>query len=445
MTNILNNLGLIISYFLSACIFFTVAMTALNFAKGTSKGESINREQVERWLVATLFLVVAMAITTVVKTVLRRDILPLAKGWDVAQQVVGFAIFIVMLIAAVSVYSKQNEGNPDAFKHALVNYGKAVLALIVVFSCLFGYVTFMNNGGGVDSQPTPAPAGRGDLTDLVVFWFNQAFYNSKIGTAFFIATSGLVVILAGIHMAKNFIKVSNGSPVTLTDFALPVIVIAVAISFHYLYNGLNSGFDAVERIYQQELAKVESTNDRNYQEVMGDLLVDPGKTFLEFSFASAIRYAFGYLATFLNFIVDLCFKLYIAVNDVLLGVLGPLAVVLILFEPTRGAFVEWLKQVAYFKFLYLLVLTIGLIGKLFFMKAQLGVEVAQAITLGGTESKVVFNILLLIAFIIIKLIFTLSAMTTLQKLLGASAGGVGGAVGSVANAAMKLKTGGVAK
>jgi len=213
-----------------------------------------------------------------------------------------------------------------------------------------------------------------------------------------------------------------------------------------LYQGLNSGFDAVERVYQQELAKVESTNEQKYREVLGGLLVDKGLTILDFSFSSAIRYAFGYVAIFVNFIIDLCFKLYIAVNDVLLGVLGPLAVVLILFEPTRGAFVEWLKQVAYFKFLYLLVLTVGLIGRLFFMNAQLSTQVAEAITLGGTgESTVVFNILLLVAFIIIKVIFTLSAMTTLQKLLGASAGGVGGAVGSVANAAMKLKTGGVSR
>jgi hypothetical protein len=438
-----NNLGVVLFWLLTVGLFFTIGMSVLTIARAVSKGEQVQREVVERWLVGSLFLAVSLGITNVVKTVLRRDILPLAKGWEVGQQVLLFAIIAVSLIAALSVYSKQNDGNPEAFKNALVNYGKALLAMVVVLSFLKGYVVFMTNPS--QSQGVAPTPSSGDFTDLIVYWFNQAFYNSRISTAFFIATSGLVVILAGVHIVKNYVKVGEGISLTLTDLGLPVVVIVVAVSFHFLYDGLNSGFDAVERIYQQELSKVESTNERNYKEVMGKLLVDKGLTILEFSFSSAIRYAFGYLAIFINFIIDLCFKLYIAVNDVLLGVLGPLAVVLILFEPTRGAFVEWLKQVAYFKFLYLLVLTIGLIGKLFFMYAQLSPEVNVALTLGGTESAVVFNILLLVGFIIIKVIFTLSAMTTLQKLLGASAGGVGGAVGSVANAALKVKTGGLAK
>lgn len=282
--------------------------------------------------------------------------------------------------------------------------------------------------------------------------FQKLITDTQIIAAFFYAMAGFCALLVAIDAMRTYSNIVVHNKIEPWQIAKPIFVILLIISWKWIYMGLNSGFDSITYYFNEFLIqKITKTDGKVIDQLFKEIGTDSKFSVFEVSLGSFMMSLLAFTLGFLHWLIDIIISLYLDINDLLLALFAPIAVVLLLLKETSNSFATWLKLFAKFRLFMLAVIACDFLGILFtrYVKDALTtyMEVPpDMLALSGVSNMI--NVVCLTAFIVFKLIFLICAFKLLSALIESGDMSVGGAAGgmvrAIADVTKKVATKGAA-
>lgn len=274
---------------------------------------------------------------------------------------------------------------------------------------------------------------------LINDFFSWLIDESQVVWVLFRVFSVLAVILTTVHYTRTYLKTMiTTEPIKVQEFLKPLFITAVIVLWPWLYEILDSIFEVL-RIGTEEYMASNVVARYNYDvaEVLKKLNESPSMTLLNLNINAVLIEVMKYVLQIGNYIVDSGVAIYLGVNDLILGLLVPIAIVLTLFKETSGAFIAWLKLFIKFR-LYMiadLAITHFCTMFLFFMISKMPATLGTSILLVPSQW-----ILIMIQYLVMKILLIIVAFNLLNKLIESGDLGVGAASSAMTKSAKQAVT-----
>jgi hypothetical protein len=275
--------------------------------------------------------------------------------------------------------------------------------------------------------------------EVINEFFNIALQESGVVKALFRILSFLAVALSTIHYMRTYFKtMSLGEPIKVNDVFKPLFITVVMLLWPYLYQLLDGTFLALRMSFQESLAAhLEDKYNASMDQLLKKLEEGPEVSLLSMNVNSICIEVMKYLLQYANFIVDAIVTIYVGINDLVLAMFVPLAIVLTLFKETSGAFIVWLKL--FFKFRLFMIVDMAITHLCTMLLFFLMEKIPAYMGISLLFSPGVF-VLILSLYLVAKIIFVLVSFNLLGKILESQDLGVGGATGGMAQGVRQAAT-----
>jgi len=277
-------------------------------------------------------------------------------------------------------------------------------------------------------------------TNFVIEGFNDFVTDSKILNYMFSTVSVLVAFFYAITVVRLYSKKMIGSQIQLSEFLRPFGVLLLIIFWKWIYfNVLVGGFDALLELAVKNRSVI---NDQHNLNTIRDVMVSDEISLFDLSVEVFISFILKAFAMIINTLLDITVALYVGINDLILGIIGPVVLAFAMLEETKDMFIKWLKYFFFYRVFYFLVVAVG-----FLSEALLNSITAQVLYYLKKEGKaaaeadvwLAAGLLGILAFVIFKIIFIAASYTILKDLFGVTGTGIGASAGSMVQAGANVK------
>jgi hypothetical protein len=275
--------------------------------------------------------------------------------------------------------------------------------------------------------------------EVINEFFNTALQESGVVEALFHVLSFLAVMLSTVHYVRTYLKTMTlGEPIKVNDALKPLFITTVILLWPYLYQILDGTFLALRLAFQESLAAhLQDKYNASMDELLKKLEEGPEVSLLSMNVNSICIEVMKYVLQYLNFLVDAVVTIYVGVNDLVLAMFVPLAIVLTLFKETSSAFIVWLKLFMKFRLFMIADMAITHLCTLLLFYLMEKIPAALGIVLLFSPG---IYVLILSIYLVAKIIFVIVAFNLLGKILESQDLGVGGATGGMTQGVRQVVT-----
>lgn len=271
--------------------------------------------------------------------------------------------------------------------------------------------------------------------DFVHESFQRIINETPVTSAMFYAFSGLAGALMLIEIGKIYSSMVLKQRIDPWEILRPFAVLLLIGSWKWIYMGLNLGFGGINDALNETLAKQFNGKDGEVlNEMFRQISSDTSNSFLNIGLNSLFSGALNFTLTTLYWLVDVIVWLFVDINDFVLALFAPIALVLSLTRETSSAFLTWLKLFAKFR---LFMIGISITN---YLTVQLTMDIKSGIAKRLDIPEVMLSIIgvantittiSLVAFLVCKIIFLLMLWSFLGQILNVDQAGLGAASSQV--------------
>jgi len=271
--------------------------------------------------------------------------------------------------------------------------------------------------------------------DFIHNAFQKLVNETSIIPAFFYAMSGLAALLVLIDALRTYSDIIVKQSVSPWKMGRPFLIIMLIMSWPSLYKGLNYLFDGIQWYFESYLANQLSDGETDVISVLFSEIANDSKfSVLQLSIGSIMMSLLAFVLGFIHWLMDVFISLYIDINELILALFAPIALVLMLIREMSSTFMTWLRLYAKFRFFMLAVFSCDFLALslMKYVKSELLAYLdvpGELIAITGVNTTI--NIVCLTAFIVFKIIYLSAAYRTLDAILQSGDLGVGSATGGL--------------
>jgi hypothetical protein len=264
--------------------------------------------------------------------------------------------------------------------------------------------------------------------------FQKIILETPATNALFYAMSGIACVFMLIEISRIYSAMLLKQRMEPWQIARPFAIMLIAGSWKFIYAGLNLGFTSINQLFESSLAANFKTANNNsvIGQMFSQVANDSTLSLFSLNLNAVLLGLLNFILAFLYWLVDLIVSLYIDINDFVLALFAPIAIVFSVLRETARSFMTWFLLFAKFR-LFMLATTVT---NFLALSLVTGIKdgLAKALEIPTSLLSVVgvantITTITLTVFLVFKIIFLLMTWSFLGQIFNAGdlSGGSGAA------------------